>query len=277
MKHDQRLVKHYELEKELANRIRSCRPEDRKRVTSDAYKTLYEQIPWHISRNKSSAEIEFELDYNMSYLAPMVKPGHKILELGCGSGRTINRLGMSVAEAVGIDTTLAKSETRLHQNVTLIEDDVSAINLPGRTFDFIYSIHLIEHLHPDELPRHIQSIYDHLNPGGRTFILTPHAITGPHDISKYFDDVATGFHLKEYTYRELNSLLRRIGFTDIRAQMMVRRIFRQGIILFRIGLVHVDFPIFFEALLKAVPIHNARRFIGRIMRFSYIFIYATKK
>ena len=32
-------------------------------------------------------------------------------------------------------------------------------------------------------------------------------------MSKYFDDEATGFHLREYTYRELRALFRSAGFT----------------------------------------------------------------
>jgi hypothetical protein len=43
--------------------------------------------------------------------------------------------------------------------------------------------------------------------------ITPNRVSGPHDISKYFDDeIATGFHLKEYTFAELRELFTRVGF-----------------------------------------------------------------
>ena len=47
--------------------------------------------------------------------------------------------------------------------------------------------------------------------------ITPNRVSGPHDISKYFDDVATGFHLKEYTFRELRRLFEDIGFSRVTA------------------------------------------------------------
>ena len=42
-------------------------------------------------------------------------------------------------------------------------------------------------------------------------------LVGPSDISSYFDDEPTGFHLKEYTNRELREMFRRIGFTKCKA------------------------------------------------------------
>ena len=39
-----------------------------------------------------------------------------------------------------------------------------------------------------------------LSPGGAYWCRTPNRVTGPHDISCFFDQVATGFHLLEYDY-----------------------------------------------------------------------------
>ena len=49
------------------------------------------------------------------------------------------------------------------------------------------------------------------------FCITPNRLLGPTDISSYFDDEPTGFHLKEYTNRELRGMFRRIGFTKCKA------------------------------------------------------------
>jgi hypothetical protein len=40
-------------------------------------------------------------------------------------------------------------------------------------------------------------------------------LNGPHDISKYFDATASGFHLKEYTVSELSSLFKQVGFSKV--------------------------------------------------------------
>jgi hypothetical protein len=55
-----------------------------------------------------------------------------------------------------------------------------------------------------------------LKPGGRYLVVTPNRLSGPHDISRAFDDVARGFHLKEYTYGELSRALRQAGFRRVR-------------------------------------------------------------
>jgi hypothetical protein len=47
--------------------------------------------------------------------------------------------------------------------------------------------------------------------------LTPNRLTGPADISRHFDDVPTGFHLREYTVGEVASLMRAAGFERVRA------------------------------------------------------------
>jgi SAM-dependent methyltransferase len=79
-----------------------------------------------------------------------------------------------------------------------------------------YSNQLMEHLHPDDAFEQLCEIYRVLAPGGIYLCLTPNSLTGPHDISRYFDSVATGFHLKEYSIRELTGLFRSVGFSRLR-------------------------------------------------------------
>jgi hypothetical protein len=42
-------------------------------------------------------------------------------------------------------------------------------------------------------------------------------MSGPHDVSQYFDREATGFHLREYRVNELVALFRSAGFARFRA------------------------------------------------------------
>ena len=39
---------------------------------------------------------------------------------------------------------------------------------------------------------------------------------GPHDISRYFDDEATGLHLCELTHRDLGAAMRDAGLREVR-------------------------------------------------------------
>jgi hypothetical protein len=82
-----------------------------------------------------------------------------------------------------------------------------------------FSNQLMEHLHPDDALQQLRNIYDALAPGGTYICLTPNGLTGPHDISRYFDPVASGFHLKEYTCGELMALFKRVGFKSVRQCM----------------------------------------------------------
>jgi hypothetical protein len=75
----------------------------------------------------------------------------------------------------------------------------------------------MEHLHPDDAFDQLQNIYNALVPGGIYICITPNRLTGPHDISRYFDEFATGFHMKEYTTLELSNLFRKVGFSRVRA------------------------------------------------------------
>ena len=83
----------------------------------------------------------------------------------------------------------------------------------------------MEHLHPDDSRDQLQNIYGALEPGGKYICITPNRLTGPHDVSKFFDDVATGFHLKEYTLGELSTLFARIGFSELTAYVGGKGIF----------------------------------------------------
>ena len=82
------------------------------------------------------------------------------------------------------------------------------------TIDMAYSNQLVEHLHPDDIFDQTKNILNILKNKGRYVCITPNKLSGPHDISKYFDDVATGFHLKEYTTRELIRLQKKSDFQN---------------------------------------------------------------
>ncbi len=73
---------------------------------------------------------------------------------------------------------------------------------------------LIEHVHPDDLVQQLGSVRSVLRPNGTYLGVTPNRLNGPHGISKYFDDEATGLHIKEYTNAELQALFLAAGFFD---------------------------------------------------------------
>jgi len=87
--------------------------------------------------------------------------------------------------------------------------------VPPGSVTVAYSNQLMEHLHPDDAREQLRNIFEALAPGGRYVCLTPNRLNGPHDVSRHFDETATGFHLKEYTIGELRTLFKQAGFSTV--------------------------------------------------------------
>src|SRR5260370_4811857 len=103
------------------------------------------------------------------------------------------------------------------QNFELILSDGCSIPLPVDSVSIAYSHQVMEHLHPDDALEQLANIHKTLKSQGIYICVTPNRLSGPHDISKYFDLVATGFHLKEYTNTDLSDLFEQVGFSPIKA------------------------------------------------------------
>ena len=89
------------------------------------------------------------------------------------------------------------------------------IGIPSATVDIAYSHQVMEHVHPDDALEQLRGVYDALAPGGKYICVTDNRLSGPHDMSKHFDQVATGFHMKEYTITELAEILKKTGFSKV--------------------------------------------------------------
>ena len=159
-----------------------------------------------------------------------------------------------VEKVYAVDVSAVATRNPVHpENVEIITFD--GINIPNNinNVNIAYSHQVMEHLHPDDAHSQLQSVYNVLKPGGLYVCLTPNRLCGPSDVSMYFDDEPTGFHMKEYLTIELTRLMRRVGFSKVRAYAGVRG-------------HHVPVPHPFlascEMLLSMLP-HAPRRAIAR--------------
>jgi SAM-dependent methyltransferase len=107
-------------------------------------------------------------------------------------------------------------------NFELVIADSCDLPLPPNSIDFAYSYQLMEHLHPDDALDQLMSIHRALAPGGRYLCVTPNRLNGPWDISRSFDHVATGLHLKEYTNSDLARVFKKAGFTRVRTYVRAK-------------------------------------------------------
>lgn len=215
MRNAESLRRHYEVERELADRLRNAAPSDRPHLYRTVYNELFSRVPDHsqLSR-KQSVELQQEATQRqMRLLSRFLHPGAVYLEIGPGDCHLASTVAQRVHRVYALDvsdTIIGKGEWPA--NFSAVVFDGIQINLPAGSVDVAYSHQLVEHLHPDDAAQQLRGVYEALAPGGVYVCTTPHRFSGPHDISKYFDREATGFHMKEYTYRELWRLFLQAGF-----------------------------------------------------------------
>jgi SAM-dependent methyltransferase len=214
----EQLREHYLLEKDLAMTLRLATKAERGKLYSSAYEELFRRIPHHpqLTGKVSAAQRAQRIAPNIALLRPWLTPQTTFLEIGAGDCALSFALAEKVAHVYAIDVSAAITQTATRpQNFTLVLSDGTSIPVPEGRITVAYSNQLMEHLHPDDALDQLANIYRALAPGGVYICLTPNRLTGPHDISRYFDTVATGFHLKEYTCAELIALFRHVGFRSV--------------------------------------------------------------
>jgi ubiquinone/menaquinone biosynthesis C-methylase UbiE len=214
----QQLKEHYEIEKELAGRLRNACKEERKQLYALLYDELFKRVPHHpqLTRKRDSKVSRERVDRQMRFLNNFLSPETIFLEVGSGDCSLALEVARRVRKVYAVD--VAKEITvklDYPANFELIISDGCSIPVPENSVTVAYSDQLLEHLHPDDILEQLRNTYKALTPGGVSICITPNRLSGPHDISKYFDKVATGFHLKEYTNNELINIYRKIGFLRV--------------------------------------------------------------
>lgn len=222
---------HYEIEKRIANQLRQSTPEERKTLYTTAYDELLSKVTHHpcLTGKDSADELNGRVAYEMLNLAPFLKKDYVFLEVGPGDCAVSCEVAKSVKKVYAIDVSkeITKNLVAPPPNFELILSDGSSIDVPERSVDIAYSNQLMEHLHPEDSLKQLQNIFRALKPGGTYLCSTPNRLSGPHDISRHFDSVATGLHLKEYTITELDELFRETRFskTSVYLRFGQRRVF----------------------------------------------------
>jgi len=216
----QQLREHYAIEKELASRLRNARKEERARLYTSLYDELYRRVPLHpqLTRKADAASQAAATSKQMKLLRRYLSQASVFVEIGAGDCNLSREVSRHVRKVYAID--VSKEITKgaaLPENLELIISDGSSIPVPPGSATLAYSSSLMEHLHPDDATDQLRNIFVALAPGGKYICVTPNRLSGPYDVSKYFGDVATGFHLKEYTFTELARLFREAGFRKIEA------------------------------------------------------------
>lgn len=254
---------HYTVEKELAARLRSASREERTRLYTTLYNELYCRLPHHprLTRKNSAEETRLAVARQMALMEPFLGKDTTFLEVGPGDCSYSAAVAAKVRQVYAIDVSdVMVRGVQPPPNLEFVVSDGSSIELAPGTVDLAYSHQVMEHLHPDDAVRQLHNIYKALAAGGKYVCITPNRLFGPHDVSKHFDEVATGFHLKEYTLGELNRMLLQVGFCRVRAAFGAKG---------RYLLLAPPLLAAVERLLELIP-HRARRRLGDVLPFRLL-------
>ena len=211
-----RIQAHYDLEVRLAQRLREAPKHDRRILYTQVYDELFRNIPDHPMRTRTDAVRRASIANTVKILKRFLRADMTFLEVGAGDCRLSLAVSGLVRNVVAVDVTAELVDiSTFPQNFALYVSDGTSIPVPASSVDFVFSNALMEHVHPDDAIEQLHNIAAALKPGGLYYCITPNRITGPHDVSAYFDEEPRGFHLKEYSFSDLNSLFKSAGFKSV--------------------------------------------------------------
>jgi SAM-dependent methyltransferase len=204
------------VERQLADRLREAAgAKERQRICATMYDELFRLVPDHprLAQKGEATELrERDVSWNMAQLKPYLRPGCTFLEVGAGDCALASRVAQTAAKVFAVDISARARKARLPRNVRFVKTSGTDIGVPIETVDVAFSDQLMEHLHPEDALTQLRNIRRVLKPGGAYVCVTPSRLYGPSDVSGYFGDVACGFHLREYSVREIRAIFRDAGF-----------------------------------------------------------------
>jgi ubiquinone/menaquinone biosynthesis C-methylase UbiE len=126
---------------------------------------------WYFERLAGSFPAEVPGDDGRSRaLLKVVRPGHKVLEVGCGKGRFLRMLLRSVAdlEVTGVDISPAML-SELPSGALRVEGGLESIPCPENRYDVAFSVEAIEH--SVNFPAAIAELIRVTRPGGWVVVI----------------------------------------------------------------------------------------------------------
>jgi ubiquinone/menaquinone biosynthesis C-methylase UbiE len=269
------ITEHYELEKNLASRLLKSTKSERQHLYTDLYDELFSKISHHpqLSIKGDLSASAWIVTQRMQLIKKFLNPELTFLEIGPGDCSLSIEVSKQVKKVYALDVcNEITGNIALPDNFELVISDGCSVPLSANSINLVYSHQLMEHLHPDDALEQLTGIYRALVPGGSYICITPNRLSGPHDVSQYFDELATGFHLKEYTLSEIYKLFRDAGFSKVSLYKSYRTTDIQ------IPLFSITMFLFaiIERLLMALPFPLRRKIAGMPMLFRGMTVVGMK-
>jgi len=209
---------HYEVERAIARRLKDANREERKIIYTTMYKELFSRVPDHprLTQRESPEMSVTAIRSKMNFVRPFVDKATVFVEFAPGDCLFAMDLSKEVEYVYGVDISDQRGiVSDVPNNFKLMVYDGYNLDLEESSVDVVFSDQLIEHLHPEDTSLHFELVKRILRKGGFYLFRTPHRYLGPFDISGYFSDEPEGFHLKEWTCRELGEMIRGLDYASL--------------------------------------------------------------
>ena len=97
--------------------------------------------------------------------------GQRVLELGCGNGKTLSALTRLDNEVVGLDHSINALQSCLESSSAhLVQGDVRSLPFREASFDTVLMLHLLEHLVEADRLKAVREARRVLRPGGQVLV-----------------------------------------------------------------------------------------------------------
>jgi SAM-dependent methyltransferase len=239
----------------LAVRLRAAPRAQRLGLYGAVYDELFRRVPNHpqLTRKVSAAERHHAIANRMALLRRFVDSSTVFLEIGAGDCSLTLEVARLARKCYALDVSREILSGVNDPKVETVLSDGCSVPVPPASVTLAYSFQVMEHIHPDDALEQLRNLFAGIARGGSYVCVTPSRLNGPHDVSKFFDPVARGFHLKEYTVTELERLFRDVGFSKVQAYAG----FRDHYVRLPVGFVKA-----FEAVFEKLPA-SWRRKLGK--------------
>lgn len=142
---------------------------------------------------------------------PYIKNKKTLLDIGCGSGAFLTLVKSLDLQVTGVDSdaNVVRDAQKHHPEIIHADALKYLRRKDGSNFDVISSMHMIEHLHPQDWLEFLQLAYKRLNKGGLLILETPNnQMLGVFNKGFYMDPT----HIRPVHPQTLDFVLKDIGF-----------------------------------------------------------------
>jgi 2-polyprenyl-3-methyl-5-hydroxy-6-metoxy-1,4-benzoquinol methylase len=156
-----------------------------------------------------------------------------LFELGCSAGSLLAQACQAGYRVGGLEVVpelldRARLQISAQNHPNLFLGDFRCVDLTQQlaSYSVAYWNDVFEHIPTDEIEEYLVKLFSVLKPGGKLITITPNWHMRPSDVTSALlppRSEAHGFHLKEYTLREVTSLLRTAGFEHVQTPSFISR------------------------------------------------------